>query len=532
MRSFVAVCNTQATQGNAACTIPQNLNIANIMTGFREDTSASTPIIQHPDTTVLHLSPFDQSIGRIYVRKLYCFSFPDPSRRAEAVDALHHGISVAVARWPFLTGAVGPAMQSPRRNAVDLVYKTDSEGEPVRDILVIKELSHDEFPFTYSQLAEAGMPPSKMTKEKLSAVPEHPKAGETRPAFSVQASFFEGGLILCVASHHTVFDGNSVRQFLKAFTSAMVDPPNAHAIRKVPFPRRIEYVEGNCTNCSGKCLEVFPELDAREPAVIDVDLSAPRLSTARVLTFSAPHVESLKAAVTQQLALVAEMGSWVSTYDCLAGLIWVAVTRARQHRLSPDSTVKFGMAVDIRSKTDPPLSIDYFGNGIVHTLATSTVAELTSTMDHDSGIDVEMQNESAIDMKTIALAASRIRVSVLKVDKHYVQDRLHVFSQIADPTFTATAYKKALDMSNTGIDMSSWQDQGADLDFGIPGASSKPEFVRKTFSGNEGACNILPRKGGSKGNANWEVLLGLSVADMEAVCAKGELGAWAKGWVE
>lgn len=502
------------------------------MDGFREDPNASVPIVQQPDTTILHLSPFDQSIGRIYVRKLYCFAFPDSHRRSEAVEALHHGISVAVARWPFLTGAVGPSKESPRRNAVDLVYKTDSDGEPVRDILSVRELSTADFPWTHQQLKAASMPPSAMKKEKLSAVPEHPKAGETRPAFSVTASFFEGGLILCVASHHTVFDGNSVRQFLKAFTAAMVDPPQAQSIKEVPFPRRIEYVEGSCTNCSGNCLHVFPEFDTREPAIIEVDLAAPRPSTARVLAFSASKIDHLKSAVTQQLPLVAEPGAWVSTTDCLAALIWIAVIRSRQNRLSPGTKVKFGMAVDIRSKTDPPLSVDYFGNAIVHTLTTSTVAELTNTMDHDSGIDVEMESESEIDTKTIALAASRIRAAVLRVDKTYVSDRLHVFSKIADPTFTATAYKKALDMPHTGLDMSSWQDQGADLDFGIPGASSKPEFVRKTFSANEGACNILPRKGGSKGTADWEVLLGLSVSDMEVVCSKGELRAWMKGWVE
>ena len=503
------------------------------MSGFREDTSASAPAVQHPDTTVLHLSPFDQSIGRIYVRKLYCFAFPESSRRAEAVEALHHGVSVAVARWPFLTGAVGPAKQSPRRNAVDLVYKTDVDGEPVRDILAIRDLTTAVFPWTYQQLKDAGMPPSAMKKEHLSAVPEHPKDGETRPAFSVQASFFEGGIILCVASHHTVFDGNSVRQFLKAFTRAMVDPPSAQAIKEVPFPRRIEYVEGSCTDCSGNCLQVFPEFDTREPAVIEVDLNAPSPATARVLTFSATKIEFLKTAVTQQLPLVAEIGAWVSTYDCLAALIWVAVIRAREHRLAPGTKVKFGMAVDIRSKTDPPLSADYFGNAIVHVLTTSTVAELTNTMDHDSGIEVETEGESDIDFKTLALAASRIRAAGQKVDNSYVQDRLHVFSRIADPTFTATAYKKALDMPHTGMDMSSWQDQGADLDFGIPGASDKPEFVRKTFSANEGACNILPRKGGrAKSNEDWEVLLGLSVADMETVCSKGELGAWVKKWVQ
>ena len=504
------------------------INNKPIMNNPHTVNTPTTPIMDQPESHVLHLSPFDQTIGRIYVRKLFCFSFPDQSMKGQATDALHLGISAAVARWPFLTGSVGPAKHNSRRNAVDLVYKTDHDGEPVKDILVLRELSPEDFPWTYQQLKEAGMPPSAMKKEILCAVPEHPKAGESRPAFSVQASFFDGGLILCVASHHTVFDGNSVKQFLKAFTAALRTSQCADSVKESSFPRRLEYSEGLCTDCRGACLDVLPEFDTRDPAIIDVNLTAPSVATARILTFSANTVEALKTAVTQQLPLVAELGAWVSTTDCLAALLWVAVIRARQHRLEPFTKVKFGMAVDIRSKADPPLTSEYFGNAICHTLTTATVAELTNTMDHDSGIDVEADGESNIDIKTIALAASRIRAAVLRVDSAYVQDRLRVFSNVADPTFAANAYKKALDMPNTGLDMSSWQDQGADFDFGIPGASSKPDFVRKTYSANQGACNILPRKGGSKGNADWEVLLGLSVADMEMVCSKEELGAWLK----
>lgn len=514
---------------------------------LRANVSADTPDLDQSGTRILHLSPFDQTIGRIYVRKLFCFEFPDSERQLEAIEALHHGIAVAVARWPFLTGSVGPAKNSPRRNAVDLTYTTDHDGEPVKDILVIKSLSVEEFPWTYQQLKDAGMPPSAMQKEKLCAVPEHPRAGETRPAFSVQASFFEGGLILCVASHHTVFDGNSVKQFLKAFATALKTFQRADSIKEVSFPRRLEYSEGMCEDCRGSCLDVLPEFDTRKPTIIEIDTNVRKQTTARILSFSATKVEGLKASVTQQLPLVAEIGAWVSTTDCIAALVWIAVVRARQHRLEPSTEVKFGTAVDIRSKADPPLAPEYFGNAIVHTLTKATVAELTNTMDHDSGIDVTelsttnshdsgtdvaADEDSNIDLKSIALAASRIRAAILRVNSAYVQERLRVFSNVADPTFAAMAYKKALDMPNTGLDMSSWQDQGADFDFAIPGASAHPEFVRKTYSANEGAFNILPRRGGSKGVADWEILLGLSVADMEGVCCKAELGAWYTKWVE
>ena len=115
----------------------------------------------------------------------------------------------------------------------------------------------------------------------------------------------------------------------------------------------------------------------------------------------------------------------------------------------------------------------------------------------------------------------------VKLNNKYVGDRLKTFSSLSDPTEVFSAYERARDTSYAGIDFSSWRDQGADVEFGIPGTStSKLEFWRKARSPTEGAYNILPRKGGSKGEAVWEVSLGLSVDDMNRLCSKNELGGW------
>ena len=126
-----------------------------------------------------------------------------------------------------------------------------------------------------------------------------------------------------------------------------------------------------------------------------------------------------------------------------------------------------------------------------------------------------------------------MRQAVKGVDNVYVDERLKTFSTLSDPTEVSKAYTRAMDTSNTGIDFSSWRDQGAGIEFGIPGtATSSVGFWRKTWSPNDGAYNILPRKGGSKGDADWEISLGLSVTDMEKVCSQHELGSWVTRIVE
>jgi trichothecene 3-O-acetyltransferase len=90
-------------------------------------------------------------------------------------------------------------------------------------------------------------------------------------------------------------------------------------------------------------------------------------------------------------------------------------------------------------------------------------------------------------------------------------------------------YARSIDAANTGLDFSSWVEFGADLDFGIPGTEwPDPDWVRKTWSTNPGACNIMPRKGGRQGGMkDWEVVLGLKEDEMVKVCGKSELGRWA-----
>ena len=56
----------------------------------------------------LPLSPFDQTIVRLYLHKLFCVQFPDSTRQAEAVEYLKQCLSAAAKRWPFIAGEVIP----------------------------------------------------------------------------------------------------------------------------------------------------------------------------------------------------------------------------------------------------------------------------------------------------------------------------------------------------------------------------------------------------------------------------------------
>lgn len=474
-------------------------------------------------THSVDLSPFDQTIPRLYVHKLFCFPFEDVDRQPEAVERLEHALSATMVTWPFINGYVIPAEDDAEHNTVKLCFNTPATGEIGPEVLIVKTIEVTEFPWTYQQLADAGMPLSAMNKDVFSSVPEWPNPGQTYPALSIQVNFIEGGLILCFAFHHAVADGTSFSTFLKAFASAIKNPTAADPIVEPAIPKRIAYHVA--PDCDIPTLESFPEYYY---ANVPVRPAAYHRITTRILTFKATIVQKLEEAIREQLKKNTGSTTWVSNIACLSSLIWVAVVRARRARLDPAETTKIGIAVNCRSVMKPPLPEEYFGNCIVHTNATAKVSDFlfNQTPNKDD-------TKCPITIATLALGALRMRQAVQGVDSAYVSERLKMFSAMADPTETSRAYNRAMDTSNTGLDFSSWRDQGADLEFDIPGAgTSTVAWWRKAWTPNEGAYNILPRKGGSKGPADWEVSLGLNVEDMEKVCSAGELGGWVSRVVE
>lgn len=477
--------------------------------------------MEEKEQCIVLLSPFDQTIPRLYVHKMFCFPFPDPNLQAEAVERLEQAVSTTILKWPFIAGKVSPSPAN--ENEVQLSYEAPEIGDIDEHVLVVRNLAAPEYPWSYEQLAEAGMPPSAMQKDLFSTVPEWPAHEETHPALAIQANFIEGGLILCFAFHHAVADGGSFITFLKAFAEASRNPVRRDSATAMLVDPRVEYTAPR--SCADVLpLDTFPEYDYKS---VPSHHNAYREITTRILTFPAATIAKLEADIKEELKKDPNGPPFVSNIACLSSLIWVAVVRARHSRLPPFETSKIGIAVNARACMKPKLPDEYFGNLVVHTNATANVYELLDTKSCGSG------KLAPMSIGTLALAASRMRQATQSVTPDYVEKRLRTFSSLQDPTATSRLYAAAMDLAHTGLDFSSWRDQGADIEFAIPGAgTSTVQYWRKAWSPNEGAYNILPRKGGSKGPADWEISLGLSKRDMEIVCSEGELGGWTSRIIE
>ncbi|KAK7517771.1 transferase family-domain-containing protein [Phyllosticta citriasiana] len=466
----------------------------------------------------LELSLLDQVAPDFYIRQLFCFTFPDSKYTSNALSQLHRALQATVAHWPILAGIVTLVKRA----------GTESDSREVRypkpspvSLYGTHLFGMKWFSIDYEKLHIRGMPQSELNTETFSSLPKNPRRGEKRPVFGFQVNFVDGGLILCFTFSHKVLDGVSKNAVYEEFGRSMRLNPLEFSLDLPIKPRAVVPVSGQKSPAgTHACIEY----DYGEPPTL-----SNRPATGRIFIFDAQCIAELKDAVMEHLRAT-DSSVWVSTCDCLCALLWTSVMNVRSRRLSPSTTVKFAQSVDARGKFTPPLPADYFGNAFLQPFATAQLGELVSTSvpecleEHRSGVST---------VAVIANAALNIRNTVQAVDKAFTQQRLDLWSSLQDPSSTLHAFWRALDMAEAGIFLSSWVSFGADVDFGIPGTTTgRAQWIRKTRSASEGACNILPRKLGTKGDADWEVLVQLRIEDMERLCEETELGRLAKKVVE
>lgn len=161
------------------------------------------------------LTVVDQYALVTYTRLVHGFRFPDTDKIPAAVDYLLKGLHRVFKRWPFLAGQVVHPADS---TTAQVVNSEDLNNFNINvfphEVFCHEVLTKKKFPYTYEQLLDLGIPPALMEQDifslSLSLSP-----GESCHPLTLKASFIEGGLLLCIASHHIVCDGISLLQVLE-----------------------------------------------------------------------------------------------------------------------------------------------------------------------------------------------------------------------------------------------------------------------------------------------------------------------------
>jgi hypothetical protein len=362
-----------------------------------------------------------------------------------------------------------------------------------------REFTPEEMPWTYDELNEKGLPPSTIRPDLVSALPENTHDGRA-PVFRVQANILEGGLIVSIYLHHCVTDGSGLGLVVSGgLISGPHDHqhhPNGTAAANVPQANG----NGDTSSRGGNDLASIAARETlsrnqlcrskgydRERQISHnvagpADTAPAPSTTGRGFVFAIPHIKlsSFYRLITKYLAKDGndDATPFITDHDVLQALLWHHLSHARRPSLSPTSTVTTStlfIPVNIRGRMVPPLPATFFGSAV-------DFASVTLSLAHLSGSSPPAYARTALAIRH-AVAA--------------VQDRrVRAMIKLSNTPNVDVRDLLAANMNRTtGADMyiTSWRGlplyENGDLWMGL----GKPDWVRKPWSRDPGACIILPQ---------------------------------------
>ncbi|KAJ4701725.1 HXXXD-type acyl-transferase family protein [Melia azedarach] len=188
--------------------------------------------------------------------------------------------------------------------------------------------------------------------------------GHARSLLSIQVTDLVDGIFIGCSMNHSLGDGSSFWNFFNAWseifqaqgeTISMSLPPiikrwfpdDRDSIISLPFTHHDEFIKR---------------------------YEAPQLLE-RIFQFTAKSIAELKAKANAEAKT-----NKISSFQSLSAFVWRAITQVRN--LPLDQTTSCRMAINNRSRLEPPLPQEYFGNSIQTVRGVTTAGEL---LEHDLG---------------------------------------------------------------------------------------------------------------------------------------------------
>lgn len=318
----------------------------------------SNPISVHPTSVDEHskgfyfLSNLDQNIACI-VKTVYCFNPPGNGEKGtnnekNVADVIKKGLEKILVHYYPYAGKL----------------KISSAGKLIVDCGEIQGV-----PFVEAEagvelqvLGDITTMPDPTTMEQLIYNVPTAKNMLELPLLSVQVTKFKcGGFTVGIALNHCMSDGIASMEFINAWAETTRGMP----LKAVPYldrsllssrkPPKIQFQH-----------EEFMEMEDISSMSLLYEKEAMVYESFK---FDPKKIDRLKELVTDK-----ETIKRCTTFAALTALVWRARTSAL--KMKPSQKTKLLFAVDVRSKMNPPMPKQYFGNGIVLTCCMTTAGEL------------------------------------------------------------------------------------------------------------------------------------------------------------
>jgi hypothetical protein len=483
---------------------------------IREPTSSPRPAEEGSSAVehIIRLSSIDHCMPRAYIRVCLAFRLPHPDSARKALIGLRRFLKSTVNAAPFLAGYVHPSPEGDDNAIGRVEIRFTRHNVDTFPAMQTRRYTDEEMPWTYDELNNLGLPPSAIRPDLVSALPENTDDSRA-PVFRVQANLLKGGLIVSVYLHHCVTDGSGLGLLVSGniLNSARVcerangTPDSVMTNGRGDYSAggeddldaiaRIETVSrGKLSHSKG--YDTQRQYSHNTPVPGDA-ASRTASSTGRgcVFTIPNPKMRVFKSLITKSLPKDDnDVTPFVTDHDVLQALLWHHLTQARKHSVNHaevnSSTLL--IPVNIRGRMTPPLPSSYFGSAVDFASVRQTITHLSTSTP-----------------SSYAMTALAIRQAVAAVQDPYVRATINLSNT---PSIDVRDLLAANINRATGADMyiTSWQGlplyEKGDLGMGL----GMPDWVRKPWSRDPGACIILPQ---DPREDVLEVVVQMVAADME-----------------
>ncbi|KAI7749094.1 LOW QUALITY PROTEIN: hypothetical protein M8C21_015585 [Ambrosia artemisiifolia] len=178
----------------------------------------------------------------------------------------------------------------------------------------------------------------------------------TLPLFSVQVTYFpNSGISIGMTNHHSLGDANTRFGFLKAWTSVYVSGGDQSFLTNGSPPVYDRFVD------IPKLDEIRLKETRLEGFYQPPSLVGPTDRVRATFVLARTHINGLKKHVLTQLPSL----EYVSSFTVTCGYLWSCIVKSLVkvgEKKGEDELEQFVIAVDCRSRLDPPLPTTYFGN--------------------------------------------------------------------------------------------------------------------------------------------------------------------------
>ncbi|KAI9106416.1 hypothetical protein K1719_021944 [Acacia pycnantha] len=320
------------------------------------------PLPSNDSNPICYLSPWDLlMLSAHYIQKGLLFLKPSPHNYPLFIDSLlnrlKRSLSLTLLHFYPLAGRLVTT-----RHPSYSIFVNCQHGDGAKFIYATLDMTVSDI------VSPVHVPPVVQSFFDLNKAVNHD--GHTLPLLSVQVTELIDGVFIGCTMNHCLGDGTSYWRFFNAwseiFRALEADNNDGVFIPISRPPIHNRWFPEGCGPLINLPFKHHDEFISR--------FESPVLRE-RIFHFTAKSVAKLKAKANRESNITK-----ISSFQSLSALVWRCITRARSH--PRDQRTRCTMAANHRSRIEPPLPEEYFGNVYYPVAAETTSGEL---LEHDLG---------------------------------------------------------------------------------------------------------------------------------------------------